>query len=180
MRRREEHDQISNAVRIGLRRAFFGLSLLVPALMSSQVADAAYNNIHFNGAISNSGSCQINVVRNGTLGVSTNLRTLSSKITGGLTGNVILRTTGIYKLSVDTPAVFAVSPLGGDTGVTRTASFYGYDMNSSATFAERTAPIYANGTNMRTNMSIHFVATRPTNYPGGHYEALTIVRCEPA
>ena len=170
----------TNASRSFLRKTLFGLSLFVPVLTSSNIADAAYNNIRFNGAISNSGSCQINVVRNGALGVATNLRTLSSKIAGGLTGNVILRTTGIYKLSVDTPAVFAVSPLGGDTGVTRTASFFGYDMNSSATFSERTAPIFANGSNMRTNMSIHFVASRPTVFPGGHYEALTIVRCEPA
>ena len=142
--------------------------------------DAAYNNIHFNGAISNSGSCQITIRNNGNLGVSSDLKTLSSKIAGGVNASVDLRTTGVYKLSVDTPSVFAVSPLGGDTGVTRTASFSGYDLNSSASFAERTSPIYASGTNMRTRMTIYFVASRPTMYPSGHYEALTIVRCEPS
>jgi hypothetical protein len=150
------------------------------AIMSvfASPALATYGNVHFTGAIPTAGSCTIVVTQNGGLKVSSDVKQMSSKFVGGTPGMADVNSNGVYQLSVTTPPTFTVGPVNADLNVTRQVLFSGYDLNSSASFAERSTPIYANG-NIRTRMTINFAAQKTTGtFTTGHYQALTWVRCE--
>ncbi len=139
--------------------------------------EAATRNIVFNAAISTAGNCAITVRFNGTLGVSANVRQLSSKIAGGSQASADVFMSGRHRVSVDTPGVFAIAPNGGDTGVTRVTSWNGNILPAGASWPERTTPLGFIGTgSIRTY--IDYVANRPTAFPNGQYQALSVIRCE--
>ncbi len=146
--------------------------------LSASPAMAAYGNVHFTGAIPTAGACTIVVMQNGGLKVSADVKQMSSKFVGGTSGIAQVNSNGYYQLSVTTPPTFTVGPVNADLNVTRQVLFSGYDLNSSASFAERSAPIYANG-NIRTRMTINFAAQKTSGtFTTGNYQALTWVRCE--
>jgi hypothetical protein len=158
---------------------FAGLALLVSAatLSATLPLEAATRNIVFNAAITTAGNCAITVRFNGTLGVSANLRQLSSKIAGGSEASADVFMSGRHRVQVDTPGVFAIAPNGADTGVTRTTSWSGNILPGGASWPERTTPLGFIGTgSIRT--FINYVADRPTAFPNGHYQALSVIRCE--
>lgn len=156
-----------------------GLAVILSAatLSATSPLEAATRNIVFNGAISTAGNCAITVRNNGTLGVSANVRQLSSKIPGGSQASADVFMSGRHRVSVDTPGVFAIAPNGADTGVTRTTSWSGNILPAGASWPERTTPLGFIGTgSIRT--FIDYVADRPTAFPSGRYQALSVIRCE--
>ena len=171
-------DSVSPRQRFAARAAIavsFAVSFLA---LSASPAISAYGNVHFTGAIPTAGACTIVVVQNGGLIVSSDVKQMSSKFVGGTPGIAQVNSNGFYQLSVTTPPNFTVGPVDADTNVTRQVLFSGYDLGSSASFAERSTPIYANG-NIKTRMTINFAAQKTTGtFTTGHYQALTWVRCE--
>jgi hypothetical protein len=159
--------------------ALAGLAMSVASAILSATFPlaAATSNIVFNGTISSAGNCAITVRYDGTLGVSANLRQLSSKITGGSEASADIFMSGRHLVSVDTPGVFAIAPNGADTGVTRTASWSGNILPGGTSWPERTTPLGFIGTgSIRT--FINYVADRPAAFPSGHYQAISVIRCE--
>lgn len=167
-------------VRTWLRSsAFAGIALISGAASLATISplEAATANIVFNGTISSAGNCAITIRYNGNLGVSTNLRQLSSRIAGGSEASADLWMSGRHRVSVDTPTVFAIAPGGGNTGVTRSTEWRGNILPAGTSWPDRTTPLGFTGTgSIRTY--INFVANRPTAFPGGHYEAISVIRCE--
>lgn len=166
------------------RHNFAGRAVIVASFTAAFIAFsaspgvAAYGNVRFTAAIPTAGACTIVVVQNGGLKVSADVKQMSSKFVGGTPGIAQVNSNGFYQLSVTTPPNFTVGPVDADTNVTRQVLFSGVDLNSSATFAERSTPIYANG-NIRTRMTINFAAQKTSGtFSTGHYQALTWVRCE--
>ena len=175
-------NRVENIAKSGSRyrmRALAGMALIVAAsgLATTQPLEAATANIVFNGTISSAGNCAITIRYNGTLGVSTNLRQLSSRIAGGSEASADIFMSGRHRISVDTPTVFAIAPNGGNTGVTRTTEWRGNILPAGASWPDRTTPLGFIGTgSIRTY--INYVANRPTAFPGGQYEAISVIRCE--
>jgi type 1 fimbria pilin len=175
-------------LRQALRRVAFGaLTTLGLAVWGpAPSAHAATGNVTFYGNINSTSSCQVIVNNHGTLGVSGNVRQLSSKIAGGGPGRVTILQAGVYSISASTLPAFSVAPVGGDAGVTRQVLFNGVATNLitgfSLTIPERngTPGIRVNSFGMRSrvNLDINFIANRPTAYPSGPYEAIVVVRCE--
>lgn len=156
-----------------------GMALVLFAGMFSATSplEAATGDVVFNGTISSVGLCTITIRYNGTLGVSTNLRQLSSRIAGGAEASADVWMSGRNRVSVDTPSIFAVAPNDGDTGVTRSTTWRGNILPAGSSWPDRTTPLGFIGTgNIRTY--INYVANRPTAFPGGHYEAISVIRCE--
>jgi hypothetical protein len=156
-----------------------GLAIIFSAatLSGTSPLEAATRNIVFNAAITTAGNCAITVRNNGTLGVSANVRQLSSKIAGGSEASADIFMSGRHRVSVDTPGVFAIAPNGGDTGVTRTTTWRGNILPGGANWPERTTPLGFIGTgSIRT--FVNYVADRPTAFPNGHYQAISVIRCE--
>jgi hypothetical protein len=156
-----------------------GLTIIFSAatLSGTSPLEAATRNIVFNAAITTAGNCAITVRNNGTLGVSANVRQLSSKIAGGSEASADIFMSGRHRVSVDTPGVFAIAPNGGDTGVTRTTSWRGNILPGGTSWPERTTPLGFIGTgSIRTY--VHYVANRPDSFPNGSYQALSVIRCE--
>ncbi len=163
--------------RFALRTAFAAYFAAAFALFASP-ALAAYGNVRFSGAIPTAGACTIVITQTGGLKVSSDVKQMSSKFVGGTPGMADVNSNGFYQLSVTNAPNFVVGPADADTNVTRQVLFSGFDLNSGASFAERSAPIYANG-NIRTRMTINFAAQKTTGtFSTGRYQALTWVRCE--
>jgi type 1 fimbria pilin len=149
-------------------------------------AQAATGNVTFYGNINSASSCQVVVNNHGALGVSGNVRQLSSKIAGGTPGRVTILQRGIYKISAQSLPAFSVAPVDGNTGVTRQVLFNGTAQNLvsgfTVTIPEMNAfpgiQVNSFGQNSRVNLNINFIANRPTAFPSGPYEAIVVVRCE--
>lgn len=163
--------------------------LAVTALLgclSAVPAQAASNNVIFQGNVNSNSSCTVIVDQHGDLGVSSNLRQLSSKIAGGRAGKVRILQTGTYDISAATPNFFSSGPVGANTGVTRTVTMLGSAVNLisgfTVTIPERPgAPgfrVLSGSQPSRVNLDIHYVANRTTNYPTGYYQSIVTVRCE--
>ena len=154
--------------------------------LSAMTAQAAQNNVIFQGNVNSNSSCTVIVDQHGDLGVSSNLRQLSSKIAGGRAGKVRILQTGTYDISAATPNFFSSGPVGANTGVTRTVTMLGSAVNLisgfTVTIPERPgAPgfrVLSGSQPSRVNLDIHYVANRTTNYPTGYYQSIVTVRCE--
>ena len=152
----------------------------LPALIAP-AAMAATGNVVFNGTISTNNSCAVLVQQDGTLGVKSDFRQLSSKIAGGAPGIADVIAVGNYNLSAITPSVFAVGPSAANTGVTRKVLYSSANLlGGGAAFAERDGSIPAPVTGLSwSRVTMNFDATRTgTTFPSGHYEALVVLRCE--
>lgn len=171
----------------GLTSAVKSVMLSVVALLTfAQPALPATGNVTFYGNINSNSSCQIVVNNHGTLGVSANIRQLSSKIAGGTPGRATITQRGVYDIYATTLPIFSVGPVGANTGVTRQVRFSGAAVNPLTGFtipiAERPAfpgiRVTSLGFFSRVNLNLHFIADRPTAFPSGPYEAIVVLRCE--
>lgn len=156
------------------------------ALALSGPASAATGNVTFSGNINSASTCTVIVNNNGTLGVSGNVRQLSSKIAGGTPGRATVLQRGIYDIYATTLPAFSVGPTGADIGVTRQVLFSGVATNLvsgfSVTIPEMNAfpgiRVNSFGQDSRVNLNLHFIADRPTSFPSGPYQATVVLRCE--
>ena len=183
-----QRQSATNAPKL-MRQAFKSIRLAVMALLcclSAMPAQAATGNVIFQGNVNSTSSCTVIVDQHGDLGVSANLRQLSSKIAGGRAGKVRILQTGTYDISAAAPNFFSSGPAGADTGVTRTVTMLGSAVNLitgfTVTIPERPgAPgfrVLSGSQPSRVNLDIHYVADRTTNYPTGYYKSIVTVRCE--
>ena len=142
--------------------------------------EAATSNVVFNANITANNRCTIVVEQDGALGVASNLRQLSSKIAGGSAGVARVTGQGRYDISAVTASVFAIGPTDANTGVTRQVLYSGARISGGgATFAEKDGSLLTRVTGQHsTRVTMHYVANRPTAFPGGHYEAIVVLRCE--
>jgi hypothetical protein len=172
----------------GLIRFFAVMTVAVGALSVplGGNANAATGNVTFVGNINSASTCALVVNQNGHLGISANLKQLSSKITGGTPGKVTILQTGTYDVSATTLPAFAAGPTGADTGVTRQVKMSGSATNLITGFTVTIpeldgAPGFRvlSGVNKsRVNLDIHYIADRPTSFPTGFYQSIVTVRCE--
>ncbi len=141
---------------------------------------AAQDNVQFWGNITTNNPCVVILGRQGQLGVSPDLRQLSSKLPGGLSGMVDVFALRSYDISVDSPTFFMTAPPGGNNGVSFVTTYSGAAVFGSTNFPEQPGSQKVrlkNGFSL-TRLNIHLVANRPDSFPGGSYTAVTTVRCE--
>jgi type 1 fimbria pilin len=163
----------------------FAALALIGSLISS-AAHATTGNVTFQGNINSASTCVVIVNQNGKLGISANIRQLSSKITGGVPGKVTILQRGTYDVSATTLPAFAAGPTGADTGVTRQVRMSGSAINLVSGFTVTIpemdgAPgfrVLSGVSNSRVNLDIHYIADRPTSFPSGYYQSIVTVRCE--
>jgi hypothetical protein len=154
--------------------------VLAMAVAWAGPAFAAQDSVQFMGNITDNNSCVITLIQSGELGVSPDMRQLSSKLAGGRPGIADITSRRNYFISVDGPSFFMTAPAGGNNGVTFTTTYSGTDISRGRNFAEQpgSQAVRLRGNVSTTRVNIHLVANRPDNFPGGDYSALTVVRCE--
>ncbi len=143
-------------------------------------SNAAQDNVQFWGNITTNNPCVVILGRQGQLGVSPDLRQLSSKISGGVSGVADIYSLIGYQISVDGPSFFMTAPAGGNNGVAFTTTFSGSNIFRGITFPEQpgSQQVRLNAGFSITRVNIHLVADRPDSFPSGSYTAITTVRCE--
>lgn len=156
------------------------LAAAVIAAAFAGPAPAAQDNVRFWGNITDDNACVITLIQSGQLGVSPDMRQLSSKLAGGRPGIADITSRRNYTISVDGPSFFMSGPGGANNGVTFTTTYAGTSINRGRTFAEQPGSqgVQLRGATSTTRVNVHLVANRPDNFPGGDYMALTTVRCE--
>ncbi len=133
-------------------------------------------------------SCTIIVNQAGTMAASSDARTLSSKLTGGIAGLATVTSRkrsqnpgARYRLTLDAPSAFTSMPVGGDAGVTFATRFSGISISRGRNFTERdgnsSVRLRRRGTSV-TQITAHLIANRPDSFPGGSYSAVATLRCE--
>jgi hypothetical protein len=152
---------------------FGAFSACALVLLFASPAFSASSPVLFEGTVD--ATCTLTVTRNGTLGVSTNLQTLSSHVGVGQSGEVSLTTTGGVTLSVDPVTVFT-PPSGDVTPITWTPS---YATTGATNFTERTVSTPIPGPGDST-VSVHLAGTKSgsNRFAAGLYSATVTVRCE--
>ncbi len=141
-------------------------------LSTASPAVSATGPVLFDGTIV--AACTLTVTQNGTLDVSTDLQTLSSKIGTGSPGSVTLVTTGGVAVSVD-PVTTVTVPVG-DPATTWVPTY----LTAGATnFAEGGTSNAISGPGLST-VTVHLVGTKggSDRFSAGAYSATVIVRCE--
>jgi type 1 fimbria pilin len=143
-------------------------------------ANAAQGNVQFWGNITVNNSCVITLVRNGQMAPSTDLRQLSSKLAGGMSGVADITSLRSYDVSVDAPSFFITAPGTGNNGVAFATTFSGTSIYRGVAFAEQPGgqKVRLNNGYSVTRVNVHLAANRPTSFPAGNYAAITTVRCE--
>lgn len=156
-----------------------GIAVLL-ALASGPVG-AASEGVPFVGNITDPNRCTINVLQDGTLGLSADGRVLSSKLTGGVGGVATVTSTRPYDVTADVVPFFTNFPSGGNLDTTFEARFSGRDIFRGRNFAERsgTNPVRTRGGVSITEVTVQLIATRiGSDFPAGNYTGEVIVRCE--
>ncbi|MGI9350485.1 MAG: hypothetical protein ACR2O3_02880 [Rhizobiaceae bacterium] len=140
----------------------------------------------------NGESCEIQVLRDGTFGVSPNFRALNSQNFGGIGAEIQVtsrkRSQGAapgprFRITLEPPASFTTAPPGGDDNVAWRTRFSGVSVSNGVNFNTR------NGLNARrlprTGTSVtlvtgHLRARKPVGelFPTGNYVAIATFRCE--
>lgn len=161
------------------RKFAAALAVMAGAALPS-ASYAAQDNVQFWGNITINNPCVVVLGRQGQLGVSPDLRQLSSKISGGVSGVADIYSMVAYQISVDGPTFFATAPGGGNNGVAFTASYSGSSILRGVSFPEQPGnqQVRLNPGFSITRVNIHLVANRPDAFPGGDYTAIATVRCE--
>lgn len=151
------------------------------AIVSGSNASAATGSVIFNGNVTVTNSCAINVINNGRFGIRPDLRQLSSKLAGGLAATAEIVSTTNYRVSAIPAPGLAAFPVGGNAGVTLTSTFSGQNIVNGRTFADRAgnrAVRLRNGLG-RTRLTVHMLATRAGSaFPSGYYQGVVTIRCE--
>lgn len=156
-----------------MRRSALSMIFFAGALFAGNQAAAA--NVSFNGLILD--SCAVTLGVPGALGIDSTGRTLASSEAGGVSGAAaVLTTSGAYKLEVDPPSSFAVSPAGSAPD-SISASYTASGVTSVMAQAAGT-PLNLNlGL---TNVAVNTTATRSASiFPSGIYRVDVAVRCVP-
>lgn len=154
---------------------------ILAALIVTSPVLAATNNVTFEGTIDTAASCTVTVRQNGLFGISSDFRTLSSKLAGGQAGVADVLAFGSYNVSATTFPTFTAAPSGGTTGTTLQPLFSGTSILLGANFAERpgTSPVALPFGVSLTRINTHLVATRTGSmFPTGFYQGIIVVRCE--
>lgn len=148
--------------------------LILTAGPTIQTASAATGNVTFNGTVA--AICTLVVTNgSGTMTVSPDLQSLSSKNAGGVAGTVTLTTTGGVTLSVDAVA----SPTVPGTDTTPTTWTPTYSASGIHTIAETgtSTPITSPGVD---TVTVHLAGTKSgaDRFGAGNYSATVTVRCQ--
>ena len=171
--------------------------LMAPAMLAVSFlhtgTTAQSEDIIFGSSPSLNGeSCEIQVLRDGTFGVSPNFRTLNSQNFGGIGGEIQVtsrkRSQGSapgprFRITFEPPSSFTTAPAGGDDNVAWRTRFSGVSVSNGVNFNMR------NGLNPRrlprTGTSVtlvtgHLRARKPAGemFPTGNYVAIATFRCE--
>jgi hypothetical protein len=145
--------------------------ILLPA--TAGAAAAATQGVLFEATVAP--VCTLTVGDNGTMVVSPDLKTLSSKLGGGDAGHVGLATTGGVEISVD--PVTVVTPPAADTSATTWTPTY--SLAGSHTVADTGAATDLDDPGSST-VTVHLVGTKSgaDSFASGDYDATVTVRCE--
>ena len=148
--------------------------LILTAGTTIQTASAATGNVTFNGTVA--AICTLVVTNgSGTMTVSPDLQSLSSKNAGGVAGTVTLTTTGGVTLSVDAVA----SPTVPGTDTTPTTWSPTYSASGIHTIADTgtSTPITSPGVD---TVTVHLSGTKSgaDRFGAGNYSATVTVRCQ--
>jgi hypothetical protein len=155
-------------------KKFLCVFILFGSLTSGSAAMAATQNVIFNGTIA--ATCVLVVNSNGTMTVSTDLKTLSSHNAGGSAGAVTLSTTGGVTISVD-PVTVVTAPAADATPTSWSPT---YATSGSHVFAEGGAS-HALVTPGVSTVTVDLAGTKSgaNTFTQGNYQAQVTVRCEP-
>lgn len=144
-------------------------------------AFAASGNVTFEGTIDTNASSTVTVRQNGRFGISSDFRTLSSKIAGGQVGIADVFAMGSYSVSATMFPILNAAPSGGTMGTMLQPLFSGTSILLGANFAERpgTSPVALPLGVSLTRINTHLVATRTGSmFATGLYQGIIVVRCE--
>lgn len=121
--------------------------------------------------------CEIIVTRNGTIAPNVGASVLSSSGAGGLSGTAQITTTNAsFSLVAETPAGFALGPVGGSQDVVFAASVSG---SGATTFLQQPGNVPVRLKRGTTQVDAGLTASRLAGaFPAGHYRADLVLRCE--
>lgn len=141
---------------------------------------AAQGNVQFGVNLTTNNSCVVVVQSGGTLTTNANGTQLSSKNAGGQAGIADVYSISRYRISVDAPPFFLVSPPGGNDNVTFSATFSGRSLYRGRNFNERsgTRSVRLRRGYSVTRVTANVVADRTQAFPAGTYQTVAILRCE--
>ncbi|MEM9278359.1 MAG: hypothetical protein AAGA76_07275 [Pseudomonadota bacterium] len=167
----------------------FAMTFSVVFLQTGYTANS--QNITFGSLpIVSAETCIIELVQEGTFGVSANERTLNSQNFGGTGAQILVTSRKLgsgggsrFRITLEPPAAFTIAPPGGDDNVTWRTRMSGVSVSNGVNFNNR------NGTNARrlprngtsvTQVTGHLRARKPAgdSFPPGNYRAEAIFRCE--
>lgn len=137
--------------------------------------------VFFVGSITDANRCEVNIINDGHMALSSDMRTLSSKLPGGFGGVADVTSSRAYDMTVEAVPFFTQAPSGGNDNTTFEARFSGVSINKGVNFAEQAGniPVKTKGANSTTRITAQLIATRTgTSFPGGNYQGQVIVRCE--
>jgi len=149
-----------------LKSAALAAIVLAPVHANAVTAD-----IPFSGSVTH--TCVITVGPSGTLGVSSDFKTLSSLATGGSAGSASVVSTGNgFDVSVTAPSSFSTSPTEDTSSTAFTAS---YTVNNGS--SQSSASDLTNGTHA---IKVNMAATKSGSniFEAGAYAATVVLRCE--
>jgi hypothetical protein len=158
-----------------------GAALLLGLGILAGPAGATSQGVLFVGNITDANRCVVNIINDGHLALSSDMRTLSSKLAGGWGGVADVTSSRAYDMTVEAVPFFTQSPSGGNDNTTFEARFSGVSINKGVNFAERAGniPVKTLGANSTTRITAQLIATRTgSSFPGGNYQGQVIVRCE--
>lgn len=163
------------------RASVRGAALLLGLGALAGPADASSQGVFFVGNITDANRCTVNIISDGHLALSSDMRTLSSKLAGGFGGVADVTSSRAYNMTVEAVPFFTQSPSGGNDNTTFEARFSGVSVNKGVNFAEQAGniPVKTRGANSTTRITAQLIATRTGSaFPGGSYQGQVIVRCE--
>lgn len=136
--------------------------------MQAMFQDGNPGNKHF---------CAIVVTQPGRLAPSPDNMELSSRQAGGTPGRAeITATNSSYNLSIDPPGGFDLSPSGGSTDTSFSATF---SATGSTSFAETPGAVAMDIKRGVSQIEANFIAMRNDSpFPAGNYSAQLVLRCE--
>lgn len=150
-------------------------SLVASLAFVAPAANAADATVPFTGLVTS--TCVLTVGTPGVMGASTDFKTLSSTVAGGVPGSVSALSTGTaFKVSAIAPTAFTVSPAGGGDSVAFNANYSASGATTIGNTPGTTATTLHSGV---TNISVNLNAAKSSGtFNGGAYAAEVIVRCE--
>ncbi|MGL4489401.1 MAG: hypothetical protein ACRCU5_08160 [Rhizobiaceae bacterium] len=151
-------------------------SFAAPSVNTASAAE-----VFFGADLSSPNACTINVVRDGDFGISADMRTLSSKLPGGLSAIADVTSQRPYWVSAIATDYFTTGPVNSSLNTDFEARFSGTDIFRGRNFPEQlgTDAVRLRGNLSVTRLNVHLIATRTgSSFPTGTYVGNVTVRCE--